>query len=331
MSAMPAEEKLTLEAFALHMKRAVARHNVGGGGHGGITARVLAHKAKCSTEEVEAWLDGKWFPPPPVFARVVWVLPTLRYLKPALIVAYNEQEAARLALAPAVSAPAEPKRSSDHFGEALAALRVGDGLTQSDVSELLKVSDQAVSHWELSRNVPILEHYDMLVDLWPALTLFERPAVRDIEKPVGRAGNDAASVALAAPPAAPPAAPATPAPTKLRQQSHVAWPHEWPPPVHQPPKKEPVVMPPAPPQKPAPSPQKPVPPSPSPPLTIVPPPAPASSTVAAPANLLPWLKLLPLFAQGALTVEEVLEIMDLAQADGVPPGAVATMIRQVRR
>lgn len=72
------------------------------------------------------------------------------------------------------------------FGEYLRYLRLREGLDICDVAELLRVSDAAVSHWELNRVNPIIDHLNKLTALFPALKNAPQPESKDMAKPDNR-------------------------------------------------------------------------------------------------------------------------------------------------
>lgn len=89
--------------------------------------------------------------------------------------------------APGPDLASEPPRT---FGEALARLRLREGMTQEELAELMGVARSAVSHWEGNNAVPVLDHYERLCDLLPELRIAPEPPTRDTDKPVGNPGGD---------------------------------------------------------------------------------------------------------------------------------------------
>lgn len=75
------------------------------------------------------------------------------------------------------------------FHDALRLARLAAGLGQEELGELVGVVAQAVSHWELGVAVPIQDHYDKLIEVFPHLTRAPKPASRDMEKPGKPAGS----------------------------------------------------------------------------------------------------------------------------------------------
>ncbi len=76
---------------------------------------------------------------------------------------------------------------NETFGQALKRNRVTAGVSQSDLAELVKVSDTAVGHWEHNESLPVIENLERLTKLFPELECW-REHVRTIRKPVGPAG-----------------------------------------------------------------------------------------------------------------------------------------------
>lgn len=275
-----------------------------------ITARTVAHKAKVPVSEVEDWVAGRALPSVRAFARVVYVIPQLRYLKPRLIAAQQKNEPPKLPDPP-------PERRS--FATQLTLCRTEDDLTQEEVANLLLVTGQAVSAWETGASLPVKMHHAALIDLWPSLADCLPAPVQDIDPPDGGAGLSrqlssmrrvtprSANAALA--PGEPPA-PAillVPPPVFLREDS--------PPP----PDRRPLVSPPEHTEVPMPNPSSVPEMSPQRPDVVV------DST-----NLGSWLDVLPLLIRPTLTMAEVLEILDLAERDHVTTRVLAGMIRRAR-
>lgn len=279
------QETLTVSDFADHLRRAV---NSGPGKT--VTARSLAHMCKVSVGEVDSWFRGEKLPEIRAFARVVFVFPNLRHLKPQLI------EAHRVAwLRDHPAQPPQPEvtttRRPEHFGLELAALRSADGLSQQDIADLLKVTNQAVSAWEASVSTPVREHYDALVQIWSELARFT-PPVRDINPPDGGEGVPRGPSSGTRPTRLTVVDPPTPQFTAPKE----------PPPMATHP---PVFVP-----------------------AAVAPLAKASGPTG--DRLLAWLDVLPTLGSDTLTSKEVLALLDLADADGVPPSKLASMIRRAR-
>jgi len=338
--AMTTPKKSLGEAFPELLRAATRKHL------GNINGRALAHMAKVPVAEVQSWLDGKKLPDSHTFGRLVFILPSLRHLKPQLVEATRERdhEKERLRLERAATLPR-------HFGQALAVSRTADELSQQDVADLLGVTSQAVSAWETAANVPILEHYERLITLWPELDTV-RPSVQDIEKPSVGAGvprdaiqrepsgpwrssslrqplplsthdlaaRDGSLLPLTPlpPPTAPPAAAAAP-----------PMPPPSPPPFSIPPTlTPPQPQPPSPPVQETPPPM-----APSSPAVVTPiqPSSPTPSVGPVAVALMDWLEILPSFARAMLSAEEVLAMLDLAEKDGVSAAQLASMIRRTRR
>lgn len=111
-------------------------------------------------------------------------------------------ETSHLVDGPPPSAPEAPEAKT--FGEALARERLREGMTQDELAELLDVSGQAVSHWEIDRNAPVLAHYTALLDLFPDLALAPEPPTQDIDKPNGGEGVERAVLVSPPEPKEPP-------------------------------------------------------------------------------------------------------------------------------
>lgn len=87
-------------------------------------------------------------------------------------------EAEALAAEAAEPAPARPHR----FGEAITLAREDAGLSKREVGELVGVSASSISNWELGVAIPIVEHWNKLISLFPELKLWD-PSSKDIGKP----------------------------------------------------------------------------------------------------------------------------------------------------
>jgi DNA-binding XRE family transcriptional regulator len=184
-----------------------------------IDARAIAHKSKVSTNEIEEFLKGTRMPEPRTFARMLFTLPSMQHLKPAIREAYQRRSRVVPATeeldfdaswlpAPAMApAPSEAPLPTT-FRERLRALRLRDELTEEDVAEMVEVTNQSVSTWETGVRTPIQQHYDALVALWPELADVPAPSMQQIDKPGPKPGTVSTSVAL------PPPSPSAPPPTR---------------------------------------------------------------------------------------------------------------------
>lgn len=74
------------------------------------------------------------------------------------------------------------------FGEHLRALRLAEGLDMDELAELMSVTGQACSAWELDKAVPVMAHYVKLCDLFPGLKNAPVPNCPDKPKPSGGPG-----------------------------------------------------------------------------------------------------------------------------------------------
>ena len=160
-------------------------------------ARRVSHfevGERCGVDKqvVQQWELDRAEPSRYELQRLVELFPAItRFLPPG---AGFYAEPANLQNGPPPEAPEpEPPKT---FGAALAQLRLAEGMTQDELAELLGVTGQAISHWEIDRNAPVLVHYRALLDLFPDLALAPEPPVQDIEKPNGGEGVER-SVAVA--------------------------------------------------------------------------------------------------------------------------------------
>jgi transcriptional regulator with XRE-family HTH domain len=74
------------------------------------------------------------------------------------------------------------------FGEHLRAIRLTAGIDLEELGELMSVTGQACSAWELDKANPVMDHYVKLRDLFPALKNAPAPDAPDMPKPSGGKG-----------------------------------------------------------------------------------------------------------------------------------------------
>lgn len=155
----------------------------------------VAPRAGVSRDTVKQWEENKGWPDRAQLKRLFGSFRRLRHfvhLLPQQLAnqaqadASNDGEALPSQLAPVMPAPEPPART---FGGALRLLRLEEGLSQTELGELVGVVGTAVTEWERDGCVPVQENYDKLLELLPKLALAARPDSRDIAKPVGRAGR----------------------------------------------------------------------------------------------------------------------------------------------
>lgn len=108
------------------------------------------------------------------------------------------------------------------FHQALRSARRHNGLTMSELAELMGVHPQTPGNWEDATVVPIQDHYDKLVQLFPEIETAEKPSSRDISKPGAPLGGWSATTSTAVP-------------LVQKEQSQMAAPPIQPPPSSNPP------------------------------------------------------------------------------------------------
>lgn len=75
------------------------------------------------------------------------------------------------------------------FGAALKLARQVEGLDQSELGDLMDVSDSAVSNWETGGTTPVRDNYNKLLALFPHLADAPLPpGIKDYPKPTGPQG-----------------------------------------------------------------------------------------------------------------------------------------------
>jgi transcriptional regulator with XRE-family HTH domain len=252
-----------------------------------LSIRDVAHIGRVSMDDVRDFENAVNLPDKRTFWRIAAAIPQATHLKPLL-----QRLSGSEPLAPP-PAPPDAQEPGLTFCDHLRALRVADGLDQEDVADLVEVTGQAVSAWEVGTNVPVQAHFDRLVGLWPALAATPPPAVRDIPPPPGGSGRP---VGIPQPPRSGPVVP-SPAP----------------PPAVQAPAVRPV--PPSRPTPPTPTPEPPMPP----PQPVPPVPTPERDLVA-------WLHAL-LSLAASVDAPRWLAALDRAERDGMGAGELAALVR----
>jgi len=185
-----------------------------------ITQHAMARRASVSSATYQAWERGEGLPTPE-HIRMMFANGAPHVL--------NALREALRAPAPAPEAPKVcPPAPPPSFGAELRRAREAEGLQQGEVANLVggvTLTRQAVESWENGRVVPVLEHYQALLDLFPALREGPRAAARDIPKPDG--GRD---VPRPQGPARPPTPipPSMPAPPPVAKESPAMPPQPFP-------------------------------------------------------------------------------------------------------
>jgi transcriptional regulator with XRE-family HTH domain len=152
-------------------------------------ARRISHfevGERCGVDKqvVQQWELDRATPSRYEVQRLVELFPAIQRFLPAGTGFYAEVVHLQNGPPEAAPAPEAPKT----FAEALAVLRLAEGMKQEELGEILGVSGQAVSAWETGTNVPVRAHYDALLDLLPDLALAPEPPVQNIDKPNGGEG-----------------------------------------------------------------------------------------------------------------------------------------------
>lgn len=196
----------------------------------GLSHRDVADRCGKAKQLVKDWEDGIAIPNTQTLKRLYSTFPKLRHfthLLPAVEIHRYGKRAmdAMDAIGMALEKPGEaqalpgwyPPMSSDKeelppelkypprpktFSENLRYLRLKEGMDQGDVGELLGVTSGAVGHWEKGTNLPILDHFTKLLQLFPALKDGPQPETRDIMKPDNRVNGYTAVPPLRAVPTA---------------------------------------------------------------------------------------------------------------------------------
>jgi transcriptional regulator with XRE-family HTH domain len=171
----------------------------------GMSYREVAERVGCSRSDIKAWEDGTSYPVGVHLARLhKMCFHRLKHFLHLIPSHFRTEEitAERLSVepAPVIKEPErdieEPLPAPRSFGEALKRARVHEGLSQEELGDMLGVVGQAVSEWETDGNTPVREHYEKLVDLFPALKDGPTPDYRDIPKPDGGRGQTRDHVTL---------------------------------------------------------------------------------------------------------------------------------------
>lgn len=165
----------------------------------GLSHRDISVRCAVDRETVKSWERDEMYPSRIELKKLFGLLQRLRHYVHLLptdiqngVTADAKTSGAPL---PEQLAPIAPPIMSypKTFGEALKRARLHEGLGQDELGEIVGVTGQAVSYWETETNVPILDHYNALLDLLPALHGAPKPVSRDIEKPGGYHSGERAS------------------------------------------------------------------------------------------------------------------------------------------
>lgn len=157
----------------------------------GLSHRDISVRCSVDRETVKSWERGESFPTRIELKKLFGSLQRLRHYVHLLPTAVQHEATADAKasgaplpeqLAPIASAVLPFPKT---FGEALKRARLHEGLGQDELGEMISVTGQAVSYWETETNTPILDHYNALLDLLPALNAAPKPVTRDIDKPGG--------------------------------------------------------------------------------------------------------------------------------------------------
>jgi transcriptional regulator with XRE-family HTH domain len=188
----------------------------------GLTHREVADRVGKTKSLVRDWENNLAIPNTQTMKRLYATFPQLRYFTHLLPMVATQQYLDKIGGrmdelgAQAIARPGTPSKVEDRtsdlgvwfppisqaddpvpdelsyapklktFGEYLRYLRLREGLDISEVAELLRVSDAAVSHWELNRVNPIIDHLNKLTALFPALKNAPQPESKDMAKPDNR-------------------------------------------------------------------------------------------------------------------------------------------------
>jgi transcriptional regulator with XRE-family HTH domain len=173
-----------------------------------LSHRELAERCGVTAKDIAAWERDEGRPQGARLARLYGSLAEMRayrHLLPQEVNAHPEVVKAEAAAVPLDNAEQEdvrallekPEARPRTFGEGLRRARTRAGLSQLELGELVGVGHSPPSTWELNNSVPILAHYQKLVELLPELKDCPRPrGIRDMEKPGREPGQEALTVAI---------------------------------------------------------------------------------------------------------------------------------------
>lgn len=171
-----------------------------------LTVNDISRRAGVSRAIVEEWEEGRTMPTSQQWKRLRGTLrrliPSARLREymglgsdaPSTIVAGGAYAAfSGQHLRELVEATAEPETVGDPeppatFGEALRRAREDERIEQRALGELIGVTQSTISSWERDAIVPVMAHYERLLDLLPQLIGAPQPPSRDISPPPGPAG-----------------------------------------------------------------------------------------------------------------------------------------------
>lgn len=170
----------------------------------GLSHHDVATKCGVSVTRIRSWIDGDEVPSPGEFTRLRNVCfhelaPYREDLKvrwrdlSMTDVAENQltvaaEEALGNDLDAAMRSAVPRPEDAETFGEALRIARVMEGMSQSELGELVEVTGQAVSAWENGHVEPVLEHVQKLLVLLPVLQQCAASKSRNIAPPSGGPG-----------------------------------------------------------------------------------------------------------------------------------------------
>lgn len=158
----------------------------------GRTVISMPASTSVSQATYRSWEDGTATPTRSEFGRLCLSIRRIRCYPPETFgwATGSPKKAPR----PAAPDPVMPKPSGRPrtFGDHLRVAREADGATQDEVGAVIGdgVTGQAVGAWELNKAVPVREHYEALLVLFPDLRTAPEPDWRDIAPPSG--GRDVA-------------------------------------------------------------------------------------------------------------------------------------------
>jgi transcriptional regulator with XRE-family HTH domain len=148
----------------------------------------VAQLVGVSKQAVRDWEEGLSYPTGRDIARLRGVMPKLGpflRLIPREARIHHGGENYDTEPAPQPEPEAPPVTT---FSDAVRLARLGAGLDQGELGELVGVTGQAVSAWETEGATPVREHYERLLDLMPELRGAPEPNWRDIPPPDGGRG-----------------------------------------------------------------------------------------------------------------------------------------------
>lgn len=158
-----------------------------------LEPREVAKRLQVPLKRFEAMEAGTDIPIGGETPLLQSILPALKAAEAKLALQRARQELSNSGGLPTPGEVAARLASSEEvgtFGSCLMRQRENYGLTRLQLANRVgTVTQRAIRAWELDESIPVADNYTKLLEVFPSLAQAPKPAVQEIDKPVGRSAD----------------------------------------------------------------------------------------------------------------------------------------------